>query len=198
MSISVKKICFGFILFSFINNVFAHSGGTDQYGCHAGSQPYHCHNGGSSGSGHNDENSGFSINQIAKIMTGGLVLFSAFDSFSQPIMISYNSEQSKYGVGASYIDKQIPFYVSSKTFGDFSVINFGRVTNIRSINNIDTLMGIGIYTKCEEHVCLDPDADEQVKFNLNVVFRYRLNNAAFLIDLDSGNRGLSVGLSAGY
>ncbi|MBA4274919.1 MAG: YHYH domain-containing protein [Alphaproteobacteria bacterium] len=24
-------------------NVFAHSGGTDANGCHAGSQPYHCH-----------------------------------------------------------------------------------------------------------------------------------------------------------
>lgn len=28
----------------------AHSGGTDQYGCHAGSRPYHCHNGGYSSS----------------------------------------------------------------------------------------------------------------------------------------------------
>ena len=23
--------------------VFSHSGGTDDFGCHAGSQPYHCH-----------------------------------------------------------------------------------------------------------------------------------------------------------
>ena len=28
---------------------FTHSGGTDEYGCHAGSQPYHCHGGGSGG-----------------------------------------------------------------------------------------------------------------------------------------------------
>ncbi len=28
----------------------AHSGGTDENGCHAGSQPYHCHNGGGGGS----------------------------------------------------------------------------------------------------------------------------------------------------
>jgi hypothetical protein len=27
--------------------VFAHSGGTDSAGCHAGSQPYHCHSGSS-------------------------------------------------------------------------------------------------------------------------------------------------------
>lgn len=26
------------------NPAFAHSGGTDAHGCHAGSQPYHCHN----------------------------------------------------------------------------------------------------------------------------------------------------------
>lgn len=26
------------------NPAFAHSGGTDSRGCHAGSQPYHCHN----------------------------------------------------------------------------------------------------------------------------------------------------------
>ena len=30
---------------------FAHSGGTDANGCHAGSQPYHCHNGSGSSSG---------------------------------------------------------------------------------------------------------------------------------------------------
>lgn len=29
-----------------LNLVFAHSGGTDIYGCHSGSQPYHCHGGG--------------------------------------------------------------------------------------------------------------------------------------------------------
>jgi hypothetical protein len=29
-----------------LTNVFAHSGGTDSNGCHAGSQPYHCHNSG--------------------------------------------------------------------------------------------------------------------------------------------------------
>jgi hypothetical protein len=34
-------------IFSIISiNSFAHSGGTDSNGCHAGSQPYHCHNGG--------------------------------------------------------------------------------------------------------------------------------------------------------
>ena len=30
---------------------FAHSGGTDKNGCHAGSQPYHCHGGGGGGGG---------------------------------------------------------------------------------------------------------------------------------------------------
>ncbi|MFD2177764.1 YHYH domain-containing protein [Veronia pacifica] len=39
---------------AFSSNVFAHSGGTDENGCHAGSKPYHCHNpknGSTSGSG---------------------------------------------------------------------------------------------------------------------------------------------------
>jgi len=31
--------------------VLGHSGGTDEYGCHAGSRPYHCHGGGYSGGG---------------------------------------------------------------------------------------------------------------------------------------------------
>lgn len=33
------------------NASFAHSGGTDANGCHAGSQPYHCHGGSTGGSG---------------------------------------------------------------------------------------------------------------------------------------------------
>jgi hypothetical protein len=31
------------MLFFLISSVFAHSGGTDAYGCHSGSEPYHCH-----------------------------------------------------------------------------------------------------------------------------------------------------------
>ena len=33
-----------FLVISTIAQSFAHSGGTDSNGCHAGSQPYHCHN----------------------------------------------------------------------------------------------------------------------------------------------------------
>jgi hypothetical protein len=45
-----------FVTLAFPTVVQGHSGGTDQYGCHAGSQPYHCHNGGT-GSGLPDCNS---------------------------------------------------------------------------------------------------------------------------------------------
>ena len=33
------------LLFSLVSveSAFSHSGGTDDFGCHAGSQPYHCH-----------------------------------------------------------------------------------------------------------------------------------------------------------
>ena len=36
------------------SSLFAHSGGTDRYGCHAGSEPYHCHNSGRSRSSGQD------------------------------------------------------------------------------------------------------------------------------------------------
>ena len=39
------------IVFSLAEQVVAHSGGTDRYGCHAGSRPRHCHGGGGSGGG---------------------------------------------------------------------------------------------------------------------------------------------------
>ena len=39
-SLFVALVIFGMA----INPAFAHSGGTDSRGCHAGSQPYHCHN----------------------------------------------------------------------------------------------------------------------------------------------------------
>ena len=35
----------------FSSTLYAHSGGTDSNGCHAGSQPYHCHGGGGYSSG---------------------------------------------------------------------------------------------------------------------------------------------------
>jgi len=44
--------------------VFAHSGGTDANGCHAGSQPYHCHNSGSSSS----ENSDVPVEAMAVVL----------------------------------------------------------------------------------------------------------------------------------
>lgn len=37
------------------STLFAHSGGTDANGCHAGSQPYHCHNSRSSSSENSDD-----------------------------------------------------------------------------------------------------------------------------------------------
>lgn len=51
------SIVFLLLCFFYIPNTYAHSGGTDKNGCHAGSQPYHCHNGGSS-----SENAGLDFN----------------------------------------------------------------------------------------------------------------------------------------
>jgi hypothetical protein len=49
---------FLFLCFFYISATYAHSGGTDKNGCHAGSQPYHCHNEGSS-----SENAGLNFNE---------------------------------------------------------------------------------------------------------------------------------------
>jgi hypothetical protein len=38
-----KIIAIGFISLFSASLAFAHSGGTNKSGCHAGSQPYHCH-----------------------------------------------------------------------------------------------------------------------------------------------------------
>ena len=40
---SVSLIIFLLSLILLASQAFAHSGGTDRYGCHAGSRPYHCH-----------------------------------------------------------------------------------------------------------------------------------------------------------
>ncbi len=45
----------GMVLLAEATILYAHSGGTDKYGCHAGSKPYHCHGGGG-GSGGGDGN----------------------------------------------------------------------------------------------------------------------------------------------
>lgn len=39
----LATVVFAFASFSMPNFVYAHSGGLNAQGCHAGSQPYHCH-----------------------------------------------------------------------------------------------------------------------------------------------------------
>ena len=43
-------LAFVFALAINMNHAWAHSGGTDRHGCHAGTQPYHCHHGSDSDS----------------------------------------------------------------------------------------------------------------------------------------------------
>jgi hypothetical protein len=40
----MKKFVLILACLSFSSVSFAHSGGTDSNGCHAGTKPYHCHN----------------------------------------------------------------------------------------------------------------------------------------------------------
>lgn len=52
---------------------FAHPGGTDSSGCHAGSQPYHCHNSGSSSGSYSG---GTSESDTESSLTGIIVITS--------------------------------------------------------------------------------------------------------------------------
>ena len=49
----MRAVLVAFLCVSFLttNISYAHSGGTDSDGCHAGSQPYHCHGGGDTDAG---------------------------------------------------------------------------------------------------------------------------------------------------
>ncbi|WP_370655374.1 YHYH domain-containing protein [Chromohalobacter israelensis] len=42
-AIMTKLIAFLFASMMIVGVAHAHSGGTDENGCHAGSKPYHCH-----------------------------------------------------------------------------------------------------------------------------------------------------------
>lgn len=94
---------------SVANLGFAHSGGTDKYGCHAGSQPYHCHGestGGSTGGGipgipKATSDDGLSGGEIAGLVLGGMMVVgivlvlvldssSSSSSSAQPIADSDN------------------------------------------------------------------------------------------------------------
>ncbi|WP_368059160.1 YHYH domain-containing protein [Marinobacter sp.] len=61
-----KSFCFASFVFSLPIVSFAHSGGTDENGCHAGSEPYHCHNG--------SDSSGSSSGADVAIAVGAAVL----------------------------------------------------------------------------------------------------------------------------
>lgn len=52
----MKKLIIAFLMMAFLpTTLFAHSGGTDGNGCHAGTQQYHCHN---DGDGNSSSSSG--------------------------------------------------------------------------------------------------------------------------------------------
>ena len=42
MKVLIASVMF-LLLLVFVEPAFSHSGGTDDFGCHAGSRPYHCH-----------------------------------------------------------------------------------------------------------------------------------------------------------
>lgn len=74
MKNSTIKSGAGILLALSLQTANAHSGGTDENGCHAGSQPYHCHNSGDSSDSYSDEplfpeDFGFKVGHIANIST---------------------------------------------------------------------------------------------------------------------------------
>lgn len=178
-----------------MSTALAHSGGTDANGCHAGTQPYHCHGGSSSGSGSTDK-SGISFNEAAKFTAGGLALISAFYGFNQPILLAYDGEYEEFGAGAAYIGKQVPLYLSSKFFSDSSTINFGTIRTLASVDRTNILLGVGTYSECNPSICGNSYADETNKLNFNIGLQRHFNNASLLIDIDTANSGVSIGLSS--
>lgn|GEM_PF-1733462 len=180
-----------------MSTAFAHSGGTDANGCHAGTQPYHCHGGSSSGSGSNSgDKSGLSFNEAAKIIAGGLALVSGFYGFNQPILLAYDGEYEEFGAGAAYIGKQVPLYLSSKFFSDSSTINFGTIRTLESVDRTNILLGVGAYSECNPSICGNSYTDETGKLNFNIGLQRHFNNASLLIDIDTANSGVSIGLSS--
>lgn len=61
---------------------FAHSGGTDKHGCHAGTEPYHCHNGGDSSGNSSGTDVAIAVG-VAVIVVGAIWYVSQRDNEEQ-------------------------------------------------------------------------------------------------------------------
>ena len=92
--------------------VFAHSGGLDAAGCHAGSQPYHCHNG-SSGTSDTGSRSNYDGSSYDGSPT---YIYQPIDSPGNIIDLNLTDESSSY-------DKYIRAEVTSITDGDTIVVS---------------------------------------------------------------------------
>lgn len=53
----------------------AHSGGTDEHGCHAGTEPYHCHNEGSDGAYNGSVDSDAVVGAVAVVAVGWAIWY---------------------------------------------------------------------------------------------------------------------------
>lgn len=73
-----KIFCFVSFLFSMPIVSFAHSGGTDEKGCHAGSEPYHCHNGSDSSGSFNGADAAIVVS-AAVLVVGAIWYYSQCD-----------------------------------------------------------------------------------------------------------------------
>ncbi len=82
-----KSFCFSALLLIFPTISFAHSGGTDGNGCHAGTKPYHCHNG-------SDASSSLSGTDVAVVVGATFLAVGAIWYFSQ-----CDDEEEWYSLG---------------------------------------------------------------------------------------------------
>ena len=152
---------------------YSHSGGTNEYGCHAGSQPYHCHN---------DEERA-DLYQITKAITLVSLAVNALDDFNNPTMLYFSGDSGNLGLGVMFKSRSL--YMTSKFNGEESHFNVGVV--VPQSLYLDFMIGIGAHGNRDyEHV--NPE------LNLNVGMSYELDEFGLVSDIDSADKSISLGV----
>ncbi len=173
----------------------AHSGGTDENGCHSGSQPYHCH---SSSDESSDES--LRIRDISLAITASLSVLSVATGFQDPIYISVSGDSYGGGFGSSYFDETTGLYINSKTFQESSLFNFGLFRSNVFNTKFEAYTGIGVHVyeldEHDENVDHDhDDINEDSEVNFNIGLRREIYEVGLYADLDTGPKSLSLGVS---
>jgi hypothetical protein len=123
--------------------LLAHSGGLDQFGCHAGSQPYHCHNNpvtnSNSAGSPTTELSGWDLNFGVRFPVNGPSRTSIYPYLGFSVGESTDNDQPVIGVDVG-ISFENYFYVGYVTTSKTLQLGFRPV----HVSIGDELVGIGL------------------------------------------------------